>query len=161
MIRDTGSASFDIEIDLGESSVRDETEAFWETFGIILACLLAIAFVTWLLSHVSDKQFGFKWKGRFYGRQQSNRIVPTAPSTPTEDPREDNEITSHTTVTTRGGQIAVWPRPKNFGLAKIQTKTKIWSESMKTKLNDLQIFFNRLQFNFKVYLQKIRLFLKS
>ena len=43
-------------------------------------------------------------------------------------------------VQTRGGQIAVWPRPKNFGLAKIQTKTKIWSESMKTKLNDLQIF---------------------
>ena len=38
---------------------------------------------------------------------------------------------------------------------------KIWSDSMKTKLNDLQIFFNRLQFNFKVYLQKIRLFLKS
>ena len=38
---------------------------------------------------------------------------------------------------------------------------KIWSDSMKTKLNELQIFFNRLQFNFKVYLQKIRLFLKS
>ena len=65
------------------------------------------------------------------------------------------------TVKTWGGQIAVWARPKNFGLAKIQTKKKIWSESMKTKFNDQQIILNRLQFKFKVYLRKIRLFLKS
>ena len=43
----------------------------------------------------------------------------------------------------------------------IQTKKKIWSKSMKTKLNDHQIIFNRLRFNFRIYLQKIRLFLKS
>ena len=100
MIPNTGNSSFDIEIDFDESSLKEENKVFWETFGIILACLLAIAFVTWLLSHASDKHFGFKWKGRFYGRQQSNRIVPTAPSTPTEDPREEHEITSQTTVTT-------------------------------------------------------------
>ena len=100
MIPNTGNSSFDIEIDYGESSLKEETKVFWETFGIILACLLAIAFVTWLLSHASDKHFGTKWKGTFYGRQHSNRIVPTAPSTPTEDPREEHEITSQTTVTT-------------------------------------------------------------
>ena len=96
----SGNSSFDIEIDLGSSGLTEKTQVFWETFGIIIACLLAIAFVTWLLSHVSDKHLGTKWKGTFYGRQHSNRIVPTAPSTPTEDLREEHEITSHTTVTT-------------------------------------------------------------
>ena len=100
MIPITGNSSFDIDLNFGESSLKEETKVFWETFGIILACLLAIAFVTWLLSHASDKHFGTKWKGTFYGRQHSNRIVPTAPSTPTEDPREEHEITSQTTVTT-------------------------------------------------------------
>jgi len=87
-----------MEVHLGASSLTEETKVFWETFGIIVACLLAIAFATWLLSHVSDKHLGTRWKGTFYGRQ--NRIVPTAPSTPTEDLGEEHEITSNTTVTT-------------------------------------------------------------
>ena len=33
-------------------------------------------------------------------------------------------------------------KSEEIGLAKIQTKTKTWSKSMKTKFNDLQIFLN-------------------
>ena len=58
-------------------------------------------------------------------------------------------------VATRGGKIAVWARSTNFGLSKKQTKTKIWSEFMKTKFIDHQMFLNRLQFNLKVYMHEI------
>lgn len=38
--------------------------------------------------------------------------------------------TPQSPVLSRGGQIAVWDRPKNFGLAKILTKTQIYSVAL-------------------------------